>query len=643
MRTSIASLFTSLGAGLLAFAAACSDDPAGGGPGPGDAGVDAPPCTGNPRPEQAGNGDDDDCDGLIDELDVCATGDAGYRTVGEAVVAATDGGAIDVCPGTYVERFVVAGKTITIRGAGADATIIDGASTGTVIAVTRGAGLHVEGVTIRNGHSDGGGGDLVCDHGALTLVDSAVNAGRAEAGGGGVFAAGCALQVTRTRFMGNEGVTAGGALMLVDSTGAIVDSNLTGNAAERGGAIAVLGGAMTIRGGELRANTGRVSGGALFLSADTVVEDATIADNHAGWTGGGVYIDQHAPVIRRSTIDGNDAVEEGGGVYLHMSQATLSDNRITDNQAMDDGGGLRFFTCNATVLRNVIAGNRSGSDGGGFKASHLPNLFVDNEIVDNDAVWGGGGVELDNDSSVIRGGTIARNHAGVGGGIHAMLAPWAGATIEDVAIVDNVAVRGGGILLNDNFQPFALRRLTITGNVADGEGAGIYARTTRFTLTNATIANNRAGQRGGAIMIAQPEEAWTDPCPCPPVAPPVTVAFAVLADNTAPAGAAAWIGVANVTVTSSIAHDNHGVGVVVAGGVNPTWSYNDTLPASFEGMADPTGAMGNLSAPPDFIDPVAGDLRLRAGSACIDAGDPAQRDRDGSRADMGAFAGPEAP
>lgn len=71
----------------------------------------------------------------------------------------------------------------------------------------------------------------------------------------------------------------------------------------------------------------------------------------------------------------------------------------------------------------------------------------------------------------------------------------------------------------------------------------------------------------------------------------------------------------------------------------PRWIYNDTMPAAFDGMLDPTGRDGNLSTPPHFVDP-GGDFHLEAGSACIDAADPDLKDPDGTRADMGSFGGP---
>jgi len=51
---------------------------------------------------------------------------------------------------------------------------------------------------------------------------------------------------------------------------------------------------------------------------------------------------------------------------------------------------------------------------------------------------------------------------------------------------------------------------------------------------------------------------------------------------------------------------------------------------------------GNISSDPMFVDPSKGNYCLLPGSPCIDRGDPALRDSDGSRSDMGAYGGMEA-
>ena len=63
------------------------------------------------------------------------------------------------------------------------------------------------------------------------------------------------------------------------------------------------------------------------------------------------------------------------------------------------------------------------------------------------------------------------------------------------------------------------------------------------------------------------------------------------------------------------------------------------------GVDEPAPGDGNFAADPIYLDSSAAsaadwDLHPGAGSPLIDAGDPAELDADGTRADVGAFGGP---
>ena len=58
---------------------------------------------------------------------------------------------------------------------------------------------------------------------------------------------------------------------------------------------------------------------------------------------------------------------------------------------------------------------------------------------------------------------------------------------------------------------------------------------------------------------------------------------------------------------------------------------------TYSNLEVPSPGVGNISIDPLFVGPVPNYLALQAGSPCIDAGDPALTDPDGSRIDMGAI------
>jgi parallel beta-helix repeat protein len=326
----------------------------GGGIGGGDDDPEVPDnCAASP--ETSGDGVDNDCDGLVDERRVCLTGDAEFRTLGSAIAATPSGGALELCAGTYPGTFAIAGKELRLRGAGADLTLLDAGATGTTLTITGGREVILEDLTIRGGRTGGPGGGVVCVNSGLRLRDSAVIDNRADAGGGGVYAEGSTVRITRTRFERNEGTTRGGGALLLASTGDVTDSWFSANSADDGGAIALVEGEVDLGGSELRGNLARVHGGAIYQASDALVGNNLITANQSTWTGGGVYVLQHAPTFDGNTISDNTAIHEGGGMYLHESRAVLTGNTVTGNRADDDGGGLRLFSCDAMVERNHVA------------------------------------------------------------------------------------------------------------------------------------------------------------------------------------------------------------------------------------------------------------------------------------------------
>ncbi len=605
-------------------------------------------CSSSDRTSDTGEGDQPgDADGgLLDDdgsadgptLTVCASGSADYQTIADAIAGAPAGAVLALCAGTYPERIAIEGKPLTIRGvSGASATIIDGGGHGVTVAVrdTGNGGVTIERLTIRGGANSGSGGGVRCEASGLRLTSDVLRDNRG-AGGGGLFSTGCEIEVTDTSFADNDGGDRGGGALLLETDGEVSGCKLTGNQAVYGGGVAVVGGTVTISGSELRQNMAELRGGAVYLDADATLEGNLIASNTAGWTAGGVHVNKHAPLLRADQIKDNVSMNDGGGIYLHQSSAHIVDCDITGNSSGDDGGGIRIFESSALVEQNRITGNSTADGGGGIRVSHVASQFIDNEVRGNQAYMGGG-MDMDNDSSVVRGGVVADNQATVGGGISATRFPWNGSLFDGVRVTGNRADSGGGMYLSDNFVTLTLTGVELSDNQA-ARGGGLYVRASNVNIHNPVIARNRANSQGGGIRFGAPQP-YTDPCPCPPASPVVAVDFAVIDSNQADEGGALWSETPGLSITSSILSGNQAPAVVATGG-DPVWSYNDTSPASFAGMVDPTGSGGNISADPQFADQA---FRLAGGSPCVNAGDPALADPDGSRADMGRFGGPEAP
>lgn len=166
-----------------------------------------------------------------------APGGAGgcFASIQAAVDAATTASVIDVAAGTYVENVVItAPPVLTIRGAGAGLTIVDGADAGSALSV-RSRRLTLSGVTLRNGTALRGGGIELASRTWLELSDREIVDNEATFRGGGIYAGvRSRLSLTDVVIDGKVGV---GIYLDTDPDGLNGPKGLGSNLAVTGGAL----------------------------------------------------------------------------------------------------------------------------------------------------------------------------------------------------------------------------------------------------------------------------------------------------------------------------------------------------------------------------------------------------------------------
>lgn len=197
---------------------------------------------------------------------------------------------IRLCAGVFPGLLNVA-KDLTLLGAGAGKTFLNGEDAGTVLTVAADHTVVVRGVTITSGETSGsdapGGG--VDNSGILTLAGCTVRDNFAYSGGGAWNRAGARLTLDATTIAGNQGYNAGGGVYnegdLVVRNGSVIGSTRPsdGNTSRFGGGIAnnapgtatfakgtkVTGNAIDLGGG-----TGSPDGGGIY---NTVANGVTLA------------------------------------------------------------------------------------------------------------------------------------------------------------------------------------------------------------------------------------------------------------------------------------------------------------------------------------------------------------------------------
>ena len=265
-----------------------------------------------------------------------------HPTIQAAVDAAVDGDVIEIAAGTYFENIDLGTKAITVRGAGIDATIIDGS------ALTAGEGF---GSVIRC--SAGIDDSTAIEHLTLRAGTGTFSLGAPEPGGapigGGVYAPGGIPRLTEVAFLDNSGDTGGGAYLIGANPATIEGCRFEGNTAEEGaGCIIRATSTVLVRDSTFEGNTAVVRGGGIFVVGTEVrVEACRFEDNVANWQGGAIFAldsggstDPNSLVLLEvddSTFIGNSA--NSGGVVV-VQAVSIAFQRCTFRQ---NNGGWQLF------------------------------------------------------------------------------------------------------------------------------------------------------------------------------------------------------------------------------------------------------------------------------------------------------------
>jgi|RhiMetdeSRZDD1v2_1073273.scaffolds.fasta_scaffold20161_3 hypothetical protein len=266
---------------------------------------------------------------------VTTTADGGPGSLRDAIAAAASGDTIDVPAGMYA---LTSGPLriatgVTVAGAGAATTIIDGGGTDGVFDIRIPDAptdfVVISGVTVRNGALNGG---VQVASGTVTITDSVITGNTARTGAGIRNGYRGHLTVVRTTIASNSASFQGGGIFNEGPETLILrDSTISGNSATNAG-----GGIMN------------------YAAGVAIITNTTISGNVAG-EGGGV-------------------ADAGGGISSFLN-VTITDNTAvgssgptSDGDFSSHAGGILFvpsFYPNPTqegvsfVKNTIIAGNHA--------------------------------------------------------------------------------------------------------------------------------------------------------------------------------------------------------------------------------------------------------------------------------------------
>jgi CSLREA domain-containing protein len=258
---------------------------------------------------------------------------------------------------------------VTIQGPGANVLTVqrdakDAAFS--VFTVDKGATATISGLTISGGSATQGGG--IDNLGSLTVSDSTLSGNTATGndGGGGIDNLG-SLTVSDSTLSSNSAQAGGGLLNYIGASLLVSDCTFQANNAVGAGGLMNASATATVQSSTFVDNTAAHDGGGLYnggTGAELQVTDCTIADNHVGFGGGGIYVYLGQMLtVANTTITGNTA-DYRGGIYFDQGNVTLQNSIVAGNTGYDllssgSGTSLASFS----LIQNDGTGLKNGSNG----------------------------------------------------------------------------------------------------------------------------------------------------------------------------------------------------------------------------------------------------------------------------------------
>ena len=592
----------------------------------------------------------------------------------------------------------VGGRGLVVSGSGLVATDVSVEGAGG--SGLRGGSLFADGATVDlvdvsfSGGTATYGGQIYASGGAAVTATSLYLEGGTATAGGAIWADGASeLDLVSVVASGSTAVGEGGFAWIDGASLTLQGFDLDDPSAAEGGGFYVVGyGALDLASGTIAGAVSTGDGGAGLLAegATFTAWDLRVEDGSAGSGAGFDLGDGVQATFDAVTFQHNEASADGGALYAHDGSSLSLDTCSFDGNTARDGGGTSVGTgARVTDHASGWQDNRASGDGGavylggsatgdfdgatfdtnvaagsGGGVSHSGTgtvVLTDCQFVYNQTTTGSGGAVATDADLVVTGGRFQYNESsrGSGGAVSAtggldvsgtrfdgnvadddggaLHADGAGSvSLRELTAFLNVAGLSGGAIALDGVDTVVAGRIYLHGNAAnDGGGVWVDGTGTEATFTNIRLTDNAATDDGGGAWVGSGAVAsWTNN---------------TFAGNDASSAGGQLYATDEVDLVNNIFLD--GVDGGGAWGVTGDRYYNlvsANAGGDWVGWSDVTGTSGNVDVDPRVTrytadgDETDDDLSLQASSPAIDAGSPAVADVDGSRADIGAFGGPDA-
>jgi predicted outer membrane repeat protein len=403
-----------------------------------------------------------------------------------------------------------------------------------------GAGAYVAGpASVSNARFEandaaGAGGGLYISGPVLSVDDTSFVRNKTRFGGGGLNTESERVTIRNSRFIGNDAADSrgGGGVHSYHHT-VIADSLFEDNRGAEGGALfvntsatishtdfirnqatvssggAIVAGSVTVTGGQFVDNQSDGSGGAIFASNPSLVDDTVMVSdahflrNQAQGPGGAIR-SQGAITVTGSIFESNHSQQGwGGAIDTNGEPLTLIDTQVLSNTAGTAGGGA--YAGNVLMVGSRFQGNRAGvSDGtfgeGGGLSAYGALVISGTAFIDNHATGNGAGAILytGDTTTTITNGLFRGNVTGKSGG-GLFLGGYGAVVLIDTDVDGNEAEEnGGGMFVPSGGTQVILQGVRVSGNQAQKDGGGVHGSAS-LLMEESEFVGNRAGENGGGL------------------------------------------------------------------------------------------------------------------------------------------------
>jgi len=357
-----------------------------------------------------------------------------------------------------------------------------------------------------------------------------------------------------------------------------------------------------------------------------LIQNSKFSNNIAGEKGAGIYAWRSSFEALACSFNINKAAQTGGAIYSGGPEkhALISNCTIEGNES-GLGAGISFsdestiaIINNTTIINNVA----TTAGGGAILNLGADAIFEDCLFASNEARWGGAMVIQDSgtQSTLKNTAYLSNSSEDFGGAIS--LTGEGKLTIENSRFERNTSGSGGAINIVEEGADLTQMNITNTifnNNTATEEGGALNISSANTNIISSLFIKNKATGAGigGAISANSVGDFELF----------LNITNSTFADNegTLAAGIATWTGsntaaqlqLLNNVFVSNIG-PNYGVdaGNAVLQSLGGNFSSDQSTMTSFNRNSD----LNNDDRNPMFMNPIANDYHLMAGSPLIDMG-----------------------